>query len=187
MNTKYNNRFNSTSAIELPEIINKLGPNITGLELGVWYGNNMGFLLDNCPNIKNMHGVDPFLPYQDWNRFIDESMMDNARKSALSILENFTNVNAYLWCHTSEFMASNAVKLGVNKLDFIFIDGDHSFDRCYQDLNLWYDNVRPGGLFSGHDYSLQGVNSALLRFRTERKIKGFFKVIPNDVWYWIKD
>ena len=71
--------------------------------------------------------------------------------------------------------------------DFIFIDGDHSYERCYEDLNLWYDRIRPGGLFSGHDFSLPGVNKALLQFRTERNIKGFFKVIPNDVWFWIKD
>ena len=75
----------------------------------------------------------------------------------------------------------------LTKLDFIFIDGDHSYERCYEDLNLWYNKVRPGGIFAGHDFSLPGVNKALHQFRTENNIKGFFKVQKYDVWYWIKD
>jgi hypothetical protein len=58
---------------------------------------------------------------------------------------------------------------------------------CYQDLNLYYDVVKRGGIFSGHDFSLPGVNLALAKFRKENNIEGNFKVIPNDVWYWIKD
>lgn len=182
-----NTRFNTTSAVELPNIINQLGSNIKGLELGVWYGTNMGYLLDNCPNIKTLHGIDPYLPYQDWNRYIDTDMMEAAKQSALNILNNFNDRSWYLWTHTSEEVAAKASTIGLTELDFIFIDGDHSFERCYEDLNLWYDNVRPGGLFSGHDFSLPGVNAAILKFRQERNIKGFFKVVPNDVWYWIKD
>lgn len=187
MNTKFNNRFNSTSAIELPRLISKLGLKVNGLELGVWFGNNIGYLLDNCPNIEIMHGIDPYLPYEDWNGTITQEMVGAARLSALKILDNFKDRRWYLWEDTSANIAADASKYGLNKLDFIFIDGDHSFERCYEDLNLWYDNIRSGGLFSGHDYSLPGVNKALLKFRQERNITGFFKVIPNDVWYWIKD
>lgn len=187
MNTKFNNRFGTTSAVELPELINQLGPSITGLELGVWYGSNMGFLLDNCPNIEILHGIDPYEPYQDWNRFIDKDMMDAAYNSATFILEQFKTRKWYLWTQPSAEIAANAETFKLDNLDFIFIDGDHSYERCYEDLNLWYDNVRSGGLFSGHDFSLPGVNKALLQFRQERNINGFFKVIPNDVWYWIKD
>lgn len=182
-----NTRFKTTSAIRLPKLINSLGPNLVGLELGVWYGINMAYLLDNCPNITTMHGIDPYTPYQDWNRFIDESMMRAAHSSAIAALNNFNDRKWYLWKETSAEVAAKAESIGVDKLDFIFIDGDHSYERCYEDLNLWYDNVKPGGLFSGHDFSLPGVNKALLQFRTERNIRGYFKVIPNDVWYWIKD
>lgn len=175
-------RFNTTSAVCLQEEINKLGPNVVGVELGVWYGTNMGHLLDECPNIKTLFGIDPYLPYQDWNRYIGKEAMDAAYQSASNIVQQFPG-RADLLVTTSDV----ASKQFQGKLDFIFIDGDHSYERCYEDLNLWYDHVRPGGLFSGHDFSLEGVNRALLQFRTERKIKGFFKVIPNDVWFWIKD
>lgn len=186
MNTLYNNRFNSTSAVELPSIINQLGSNLTGVEIGVWHGNNMCYLMDNCPDITKMYGIDPYKPYQDWNRYIGKDLVDQAKKSALERLSNFNYYRWHLLCDESENIASTMFQ-GNDKIDFIFIDGDHSFEMCYKDLNLWYDKVRSGGLFSGHDFSLYGVNRALLKFRQENNIKGFFKVIPNDVWYWIKD
>lgn len=176
-------RFNTTSAVCLQEEINKLGPKVTGLELGVWYGYNMGHFLDECNNIEMLYGVDPYLPYQDWNRYIGQDLMDAAENSTRQILSQFPNRGTLL--KTTSLDASKT--FDSNALDFIFIDGDHSYERCYEDLNLWYSKVRPGGLFSGHDFSLPGVNKALLQFRTENNIKGFFKVIPNDVWYWIKD
>lgn len=182
-----NFRFETTSAVELPAVINTLGPQLKGLELGVWYGFNMGYLLDNCPNIRELHGIDPYKEYKDWNRYIDQAAMDAAYDSAVSILNNFQDRKWCLWRSTSEQVAAIARIHQLNDLDFIFIDGDHSFDNCYKDLNLWYENVKPGGLFSGHDFTLPGVNEALLKFRKERNIKGFFKVIPNDVWYWIKE
>jgi len=174
-------RFETTSAVTLQHEIRKLGPNQVGMELGVWTGHNSAHLLDECSNIKMLFCVDPYLPYQDWNRYIDENVMKNARETAQRNLAHFTDRHQLL------VMKSFDASVIISKLDFIFIDGDHSFERCYEDLNLWYDKVRSGGLFSGHDFTLPGVNKALLQFRTERKITGNFKVIPNDVWYWIKE
>lgn len=184
MNTKYNNRFNSTSAVDLPDVINTLGPNILGIELGVWFGNNMCYLLDNCPNISLLHGIDPYKPYQDWNRFIGEELINQAKSTAFSNLSNFPK-DKWLLTVAESVVVNNFHS--DNCIDFIFIDGDHSFEMCYKDLNLWYSKIKSGGLFSGHDFSLPGVNKALLKFRQENNIKGFFKVIRNDVWYWIKD
>ncbi len=175
--------YKTTSAIKLQDIIKQLGPDVKGIELGVWYGVNMGHLLEECPNISKLIGIDPYHPYQDWNRYIDTQMMEQAYNSALNIAEKFPG-RASLKLMTSV----EASEILTSKLfDFIFIDGDHSYERCYKDLNLWYDSIKRGGLFSGHDFSLPGVNKAIAQFRKERKIKGFFKVIPNDVWYWIKD
>lgn len=177
--------YKTTSAVALQHEIKKLGPAVSGIELGVWYGYNMGHLLEECSNISTLIGIDPYTPYQDWNRYIDQNMMDQAEASTKNIIEKFTG-RAQLWKTTSAVAEANFKNFNT-KLDFIFIDGDHSYERCYEDLNLWYDHVRPGGLFSGHDFTLPGVNKAILQFRQERNINGFFKVIPNDVWFWIKD
>lgn len=49
-------------------------------------------------------------------------------------------------------------------LDFVFIDGDHSYEGCSKDIALWISKVKPGGFISGHDYDhpkLPGVKKAV--------------------------
>lgn len=174
-------KYRSSSAVTLQDEIKKLGQDVIGVELGVWTGFNMAHLLEDCDNIKELYGIDPYTPYQDWNRFIDQKLMDEAKQTAINNVKEF-GPRSILVLRPSE----EAVSL-FKKIDFIFIDGDHSYEMCYKDLNLWYNKVRPGGLFSGHDFSLPGVNKALEQFRRENNIRGFFKVIPNDVWFWIKE
>ena len=37
-------------------------------------------------------------------------------------------------------------------LDFVFIDGDHSYEGVKLDILNFLPKVRPGGLIAGHDY-----------------------------------
>jgi predicted O-methyltransferase YrrM len=50
--------------------------------------------------------------------------------------------------------AANDVK---EPLDFVFIDGDHSYEGCKIDIESWVDKVKPGGWLMGHDYDNQSV------------------------------
>lgn len=36
--------------------------------------------------------------------------------------------------------------------DFIYIDGDHTFDGVKLDITLWWPKLKPGGIMAGHDY-----------------------------------
>ena len=38
------------------------------------------------------------------------------------------------------------------QFDFVFIDADHSYEGCQEDIEVWKDKVKPGGLLCGHDY-----------------------------------
>jgi len=37
-------------------------------------------------------------------------------------------------------------------LDFVFIDGDHSYDGVKGDLEAWLPKMKPNSIISGHDY-----------------------------------
>jgi hypothetical protein len=39
-----------------------------------------------------------------------------------------------------------------NSLDFVFIDGDHSYDGVFNDITNWFPKIKIGGIISGHDY-----------------------------------
>jgi predicted O-methyltransferase YrrM len=37
-------------------------------------------------------------------------------------------------------------------LDFIFVDGDHTWEGVKNDIVLWWPKLKPGGVMAGHDY-----------------------------------
>lgn len=45
-----------------------------------------------------------------------------------------------------------APQFGDGSLDFVYLDGNHSYEAVLADLDAWYPKVKPGGLFGGHDY-----------------------------------
>jgi len=65
-------------------------------------------------------------------------------------------------------------------VDFIFIDGDHTYEGCKADIKAWYPKLRPGKLMAGHDFCDReldngdppyGVRSAVLDFCDENNLK----------------
>lgn len=48
-------------------------------------------------------------------------------------------------------------------IDFVFIDGDHSYDGCRADIAAWTPFVKPGGVIAFHDFGSRadGVTRAI--------------------------
>lgn len=53
--------------------------------------------------------------------------------------------------HSSRTLAEVRRWLGNDKIDFLFIDGDHSFDGVSSDYSMYSPWVRPGGIIAFHD------------------------------------
>jgi len=79
---------------------------------------------------------------------------------------------------------ANTVKCQ-EKLDFIFIDGDHSYEGAKRDHNLWGGRVKKGGLIVHHDmassrqYSTQWHDLARLRGDILEKQNSQIKLIEE--------
>jgi Methyltransferase domain len=41
-------------------------------------------------------------------------------------------------------------------LDWVYVDGDHTYDAVRNDLEAWAPKVKPGGLLTGDDYGSFG-------------------------------
>jgi predicted O-methyltransferase YrrM len=68
-----------------------------------------------------------------------------------------------------------------HQLDFVFIDADHSYEHCLEDIRDWAPKVRPGGLICGHDMDhpdFPGVRKAV-----EEYFGTDFEVLNHD-WMW---
>lgn len=48
--------------------------------------------------------------------------------------------------------------------DMIYIDADHSYNGCLQDIQAWYGKVRKGGFVLGDDYDKRGVRASATDF-----------------------
>ena len=84
-----------------------------------------------------------------------------------------------------------AGKFDDGELDFVFIDGDHSFAGVMRDLVAWWPKVRPGGLISGHDIDNDAfpgfaVRQAIEAFIAERGIDVDMDVDRDFTWFIVK-
>ena len=46
-------------------------------------------------------------------------------------------------------------------LDFVFIDGNHSYEFVFNDIKYWLPKVKIGAVLAGHDYSSESVSKAV--------------------------
>ena len=75
-------------------------------------------------------------------------------------------------------------------LDFVYIDGNHSFDWVMQDIIEWSKRVRPGGIVSGHDYyhfGWAGIVEAVDVYIKAHTITEWFVTVEREPsWFWVK-
>ncbi len=155
--------------------------NLIGVEIGVERGNSAFHFLSNC-NIELLYLIDPYESYidSDTNHVCDEFCQKQNKETCLNLLKNFTNFKLI------EKKSDDAVnQFDDNSLDFIFIDGLHSYEQCLKDIKNYYPKLKQGGLFSGHDFSYAiGCNKAVLEFSNIQNKNVL--TCKNDVWYWFK-
>ena len=76
-------------------------------------------------------------------------------------------------------------KYNVGQYDMLFVDGDHSYQGCLNDLNNWWDELAPGGHVICHDcYFFNEVQDAVVDFTRSRDVKWILSpYIPRSHWF----
>mmetsp|Transcript_12143 Transcript_12143/g.38332 ORF Transcript_12143/g.38332 Transcript_12143/m.38332 type:complete len:206 (+) Transcript_12143:678-1295(+) len=70
-------------------------------------------------------------------------------------------------------------------LDFVFIDGPHTYQNVRRDIQLWQPRIRPGGILAGHDFTC--AHPPLLWAVLESRLQGGggeVHVGADGVWWW---
>jgi len=112
------------------------GKSLIGVEIGV----------DKGYNLKNI--IDVLKPYQMY-------AVDITFKN-LVYMDKKTNYIKKPSMDAKEFIP--------NSLDFVYIDGDHSYDMVYNDIVNYYPKVKKDGIIGGHDFKFFSVRRAVYRF-----------------------
>lgn len=151
-----------------------------GVEIGVWKGDSSALFLERA---AHLHLVDPWsvAAYEDSDEFGDygaylaryskivgssdpaafQSYYDSVRDT---VRRRFAGRPVTLHCCASaQFFASFA-----ELVDWVYVDGAHSFDGCLEDLRGACKIVKVGGAIFGDDYgNKDGVTRAVQAFLME--------------------
>lgn len=169
-------------AEHIPMVLKEKGlpENPVGLEIGVDRGASSEYLMKNIPNLK-LYGVDPYIDYQDWWGWVSwsERAYLEMRNRLDPYGERFTLIRK-----TSDDAAAFVKD---DSLDFVFIDGIHTYEQVMLDCKNYYSKLKSGGFFGGHDYtSVEGVGVAAREFAASVGAKQILNC-NQDIWYWWKE
>lgn len=180
----------------MASMFNELGFKI-GVEVGVRDGGYSFILCRDIPGLK-LYGIDPYEVHEGYLDHTLQSSLDKFEKIAREKLAPYP---------TYDFIKDysiDAVKGFTDEsLDFVYIDGDHSFWSVAFDIEWWGKKVKKGGIISGDDYfnhkgpSRIHVYQAVRGYIEAWKIKPWFVVGAQEIvsgekrdhgrsWFWVK-
>lgn len=116
-----------------------------GAEIGVYKG---AFTEKFCKAGIKMFAIDPWLSFGGQGRSQRRQERQNfLYEHTMRTLEPYKN------CEVIRSTSIDTVRFFRRRgLDFVYIDGNHSFESVAQDIWYWSAKVRPGGMVAGHDY-----------------------------------
>jgi len=122
-----------------------------GIEIGTAEGCLTKTLLLYLPNLTMIYTIDPyqFRPGELFEAAMwSQEWHDDRRRQAVVALQVYEGRYTHI-CDTSD----NAVALTPDKVDFVWIDGNHMPDQIIKDISNYYPKVVSGGIFGGHDWN----------------------------------
>mgnify|MGYP004447172199 CR=1 FL=1 len=150
-------------------------------EIGVWKGNFSHKILRRDP--KELHLIDPWA-HQDYKKrwySIEQEKMDKIHLGVQERFKNCPNVKIH-----RKF--STEVKFPKNYFDWVYVDGNHSYEFVLKDLNYYFPLIKKGGYLCGDDYGWRdadcpkgpkvAVDEFALKNNLKLKISGNQFVIP---------
>jgi predicted O-methyltransferase YrrM len=146
-------------------LANDLGAR-TIAEVGVRRGRLSVLLAKNVPTLERLYLIDVWVPEEETTR-------DRQDKNARSVKRWARNYSMKHDCKVTVLhmlSADAAKKFSYGELDFVYIDGDHSFKGVTADIESYYPKVSKHGVLSGDDYDLLEVRTAVDRLLPHRQV-----------------
>lgn len=154
-----------------------------GIEIGVSTGGHSHAILKNT-SVEKLYSIDPYT--------INTTL--NLHNNAYFYDVLFYRVKYRLgqYGERSELIRSysaDAIHLFKNNdLDFVFVDGSHEYKFVKQDLVLYYEKIKPGGIMAGDDYTtgFDGVPRAVNEFCKEKNLVFNLDKEQSRIWWFQK-
>ena len=147
-------------------------------EIGVWKG-DFSERIRATAQPRALHLVDPWrfvAAYpQRWYGGAAARNQDDMDRLYQDVLGRFAG-DSDVTIHRMDSRRA-ARRLAGTTFDWVYIDGDHSYEAVRDDLQAWAPRIRPGGVLAGDDYTWQDehgtypVRRAVEEFVTRRSLR----------------
>lgn len=127
----------------LARVLNDVGVR-TGIEIGTWRGESALQWCEAIPGLR-LTCIDPYAPY---HANAKQDILDQWYKEAQETFGT-SGHNIDLWRMSSR---DAVLRFEDASVDFVYIDGDHTFDAVMMDLLLYAPKVKQNGIVVLHDY-----------------------------------
>jgi Methyltransferase domain len=152
-------------------VLNTMGLDGPAVEVGVAFGENAEVILHKS-NTEVLFLVDPWAKVEGENsRGYADAIKDweGCLQFCKDKLARFKK-RSYVLRETSKAASE---KFKDETLHFVYIDANHMSPYIDNDLKYWFDKVKPGGIFGGHDYHT--VNRHDYQCDVKTAVDNFFK------------
>ena len=147
------NQFSDNDESALSDLCNKINKEGSIFcEIGCWLGHSTSIIANRA---KFLNGrvicIDTFNGSPGTileNHVKNNDVYNEFKKNMIDLgLDNYIDV--------FNMDSDNAVKfIDDNKIDFLFIDGNHIYEQVKKDIYNYYPKVKDKGIISGHDYEI---------------------------------
>jgi predicted O-methyltransferase YrrM len=143
------------------------------IEHGSGLGKSTRIIASSLPHGIKVIAIDTWKKYRRADEVEKDPNIPKLYESFLSncIIKGFAHKIYPIKSTTDE-----AVKKIKNKVDFIFINADHS-DAIYDDIMKWYPKLSKKGVIYGNDWTLKNLSSAVTNVAAA--INKTVNVVPN--------
>ena len=146
---------------------------LIGAEIGVYKAKHAKGIL-KLLNMKKLYLIDH---YDDYNEYADypKETLNKAFNEAKKRMKKFKDKHQFIRKNSSDVIGDVP-----NNLDFVYIDGNHSYEYVKQDIENYWKKIKINGVLSGHDIVIEDVLKAVLEFVTKNNLK--LQVGERDWW-----
>lgn len=167
---------------------------LVGAEIGVWAGTNAISILENL-DIKKLYLIDCYEIYDGWGFEVigdiagcgcdveraKKRVKKDIREAKIAAEKKLKkHKDKVVWLQEMSHTAAKKIK--DESLDFVYIDGNHTYEFVRVDILVWRPKVKIGGILGGHDFNADGVQKAVRELFPMSNWPAKPKKPNNDWW-----
>lgn len=153
------------------------------VEIGVWQGKSSTAIALGLPDDGKLFAIDTWKGSSEELSSAHSIMQTTEGQKSIYIdamknLFEFISFGKVVPLCMSSINAFEFLCPLVHEVDFVFIDGSHTYESVKQDIQLWSEMTHEHSVIAGHDFTWPGVGKAVTEMFGNNVNRG-----PGSIWF----